>query len=98
MPEPNKYKKNMLTSYTPDPKLPAYRKKMDPKFVKGVVNLDEDTCPGTEFYSEAMWILPGDKSKEGMKQYESHTHQWGELIGFFGFSYEDIHDLGAEIE
>jgi hypothetical protein len=98
MAEPKKYIKNMLTSYKPNLKLPAYRKKLDPKVVKPIVNLDADTVPGAEFYSEAMWVVPGDKSKEGITQYDSHIHTWGEFIGFFGYDYENIKDLGAEIE
>jgi hypothetical protein len=90
--------KYIVTSDKPNLKLPAYRLKMDPKFVKKFVHVDADTVPGAEFYSEAMWILPGDKSPKGMTQVNSHTHTWGELIGFFGFNYDDIQDLGAEIE
>jgi hypothetical protein len=98
MAEPTKHLKNVLTSYKPGSGLPAYRHKMDRKLVRGIVNLDADTVPGAEFYSEAMWIVPGDKSKEGMTQYGSHTHSWGEFVGFFGLNYENIKDLGAEIE
>jgi hypothetical protein len=90
--------KYVVTSYKKDRKLPAYRMKMDPKFVKMVTEVDADTVPGAEFYSETMWILPGDRSEKGMVQMESHTHTWGELIGFFGFNYENIKDLGCEIE
>ena len=98
MAEPKKYIKNILTSYQSGFELPAYRNKMNPEFVKRVVNLDAKTVPGAEFYSEAMWILPGDNSEKGMTQYSSHTHNWGEFIGFFGFNYENVKDLGAEIE
>jgi hypothetical protein len=98
MAEPKKYVKNILTSYKASSKLPAYRNKMDPEFVKGIVNLNADTVPGAEFYSEAMWIMPGEEFKDGMAEYSSHTHDWGEFIGFFGFNYENIKDLGAEIE
>ncbi len=98
MAAPNKYKKNMLTSFQPNPELPSYRKKLDPEAVKPIVNLDADTVPGAEFYSEAMWIVPGDKSPKGITEYESHTHDWGEFIGFFGYNYENIKDLGGEIE
>src|SRR3990172_10474226 len=90
--------KYVITSDKPGLKLPAYRLKMDPRFVKKVTHVDADTIPGAEFYSETMWILPGDKAKKGMVQMESHTHKWGELIGFFGFNYENIKDLGCEIE
>jgi hypothetical protein len=94
----SKLAKNILTSNSENIKFPSYRHKMDPVLVKGIVHLNNDTVPGAEFYSEAMWILPGDKSKEGLVQYESHTHEWDELISFSGFNYNDIQDLGAEIE
>jgi hypothetical protein len=94
----SKLGKNILTSNNENIEFPAYRHKMDPALVKGIVHLNNDTVPGAKFYSEAMWILPGDKSKEGLVQYESHTHQWDELISFSGFNYDDIQDLGADIE
>src|SRR3989304_9087316 len=90
--------KYVVTSFKPDPRLPSYRHKMDPRFVKKVTNVDAETVPGAEFYSETIWILPGDESKKGMLEMDSHTHTWGELIGFFGLNYDDIQDLGAEIE
>jgi hypothetical protein len=90
--------KYVITTYKKDSKLPDFRKKMDPRFVKPITTVDADTVPGAEFYSETMWILPGDKSENGMVQMESHTHDWGEMIGFFGFNYENIKDLGCEIE
>jgi len=88
--------KNVVDYDKPVQKLPAHRLKVDPKFVKSIVHVDADTVPGAEFYSEAKWILPG--SKEEIREVESHTHKFGELIGCFGFNYDDIQDLGAEIE
>jgi len=88
--------KYVVTSFKSNPRLPSFRRKLDPKFVKKVTDVDADTVPGAEFYSETMWILPGNKSP--MTQMESHTHTWGELIGFFGFNYDNIRDLGCEIE
>jgi hypothetical protein len=85
-----------LTADKPGLKLPPFRHTMDPGFVKRVTHLDAETVPGAEFYSEAMWILPG--SSESITHMDSHTHTWDEFIGFFGFNYEDIRDLGAEIE
>jgi hypothetical protein len=90
--------KNMLTVDKVNPVFPAYRHEMESKYVKRILQLDAETVPGAEFYSEAKWIVPGDKSKEGILLVDSHTHTWGELIGFFGYDYEDIQDLGAEIE
>lgn len=90
--------KNMLTMDKVNPVFPAYRHEMESKYVKRILQLDAETVPGAEFYSEAKWIVPGDKSKEGILLVDSHTHTWGELLGFFGYDYEDIQDLGAEIE
>jgi hypothetical protein len=90
--------KNMLTVSKADPAFPAYRHDQHSKYVKRALQLDAETVPGAEFYSEANWIVPGDTSKEGMLLFDSHTHKFGELISFCGYDYEDIQDLGAEIE
>lgn len=87
-----------LTADKEDLQYPPFRVPEDPKYVKRLAQLDKDSVPGTEFYSEAKWIVPGDTSPEGMKMSESHTHEFGEFIGFFGYNYENIKDLGAEIE
>ena len=91
-----KYAKYVVDKDKPNPKFPPYRAKVDPKFVKRVVQVDADTVPGAQFYSETKWILPGSKTE--IKLCESHTHPFGELLGFFGYNYDDIQDLGAEIE
>jgi hypothetical protein len=88
--------KYFVTSDKSDLKVPEYRMDADPDRIKKIVHLDADTVPGSEFYSEAMWILPGPEKE--IKRVEAHTHQWGEFIGFFGYDYDDIQDLGAEIE
>ena len=77
-------------------KYPPYRVKNDPKIVKPIVQVDADTVPGAEFYAETKWIVPGDKKE--IKLCESHTHNFNEVLGFFGFNYDNIQDLGAEIE
>ncbi len=93
-----KYAKNLLTSDKPNAVFPAFRHDQGSEYVRRVLQLDAETVPGAEFYSEAKWIVPGDKSKEGIVMVDSHTHPWRELISFFGFDYENILDLGAEIE
>jgi hypothetical protein len=77
-------------------KYPSYRVKNDPKIVKPIVQVDAETVPGAEFYAETKWILPG--SKNDIKLCEPHTHEYNEVLGFFGFNYDNIQDLGAEIE
>jgi hypothetical protein len=93
-----KYAGHLLTADKGNPAFPAFRHDEASNFVKRVLQLDGETVPGAEFYSEAKWIVPGDRSKEGILLVDSHTHTFGELLGFFGFDYEDIQDLGAEIE
>jgi len=80
----------------PDAKYPPYRVKNDPQIVKPVIQVDADTVQGAEFYAESKWILPGDKKE--VKLCGSHTHPFNEMLGFFGFNYDNIQDLGAEIE
>ena len=93
-----KHEKNMLTEQKRNPVFPAFRHDGESKFVKRILTLDGQTVPGAEFYSETKWIVPGDTSKEGILLVDSHTHTFGELIGFCGFDYDDLIDLGAEIE
>jgi hypothetical protein len=80
--------------------LPDWRRKLDPTWVKRMMYLDSEVVPGAELYCEVVWFLPGRPlPKGGEKQgLLEHSHDFGELIGFFGFNYENIHDLGAEVE
>jgi|WetSurMetagenome_2_1015567.scaffolds.fasta_scaffold26319_2 hypothetical protein len=98
-----KYANCFITADNPNAKLPTYRVPIDPRFVKRVTQVDQATYPGAQFYCETMWILPGfDKQAVSAGKngnfWEEHTHEFGELIGFYGFNYDDIMDLGAEIE
>ena len=91
-----KYAKNFITANKPNLKLPAYRHDYD--FIKRVTYIDADTVPGAKFYNECMWIVPDDTTKEGKVLADSHTHTWGQLLCFCVYNYDDIHDLGAEVE
>jgi len=77
-------------------KYPSYRVKNDPKIVKPIIQVDADTVPGAEFYTETKWIVPGGKKE--IKLCEEHTHKFNEVLGFFGYNYDNIQDLGAECE
>ena len=79
-----------------DAKYPSYRVKNDPKVVKPIVQVDADVVPGAEFYAETKWLIPGGPKE--MKLCESHAHDFNEVLGFFGYNYDNIQDLGAEIE
>lgn len=73
-----------------------YETETDPKVVKPIITVDNEVVPGAEFCADTRWILPGTEGE--IKLCESHTHKYGEMIGFFGFNYDNIQDLGAEIE
>jgi hypothetical protein len=67
-----------------------------------VLFLDSDVVPGA-FYVECVWVLPrpagtvpGGPSR-GVGT-ESHTHDYDEVIAFFGTDLDDPYDLGAEVE
>ena len=77
------------------PDFPPYRIKNDSNLVKPVIQVDAETMPGAEFYAETKWLLPGKKE---LKLCEEHTHDFNEVLGFFGFNYDNIQDLGAECE
>lgn len=67
-----------------------------------VLYLDNDVVPGA-FYTECVWILPrpavtpaGDSARRVGT--ESHSHDYDEIIAFFGTNLDDPKDLGAEVE
>jgi hypothetical protein len=98
-----KYKNCFIFNDKKNLKLPAYRDEFGSKFVKRVTLVDKDMYKGAKFYNETMWILPGFGTKPipaGKKGnfWEEHTHQFGELIGFYGLNHDDIMDIGADIE
>jgi hypothetical protein len=79
-----------------NPKRLSFETKTDPNIVKPVITVDSDVVPGAEFFADTKWILPGAKAE--IRLCDSHTHKFGEMISFYGFNYDNIQDLGAEIE
>ena len=66
--------------------------KIMPNISYPVVYLDENVINGG-FYIESMWYhSPSDA------QIEAHSHDFDEILGFFGSNPEDYHDLCAEVE
>ena len=100
MPE-QKYLKYFIFDDKNDLKLPSYRVSTDSKYIKRMTHVDADTVEGATFYNEMMWILPGfgeNFTGDNPNFKEEHTHEFGELMCFYGLNYDDILDLGAEIE
>ncbi len=84
-----------------DMKLPQYRigalraQQRPPEQSTRVMWLDDTVIPGA-FYTECVWFLPGMASDK--PTVETHSHSFPEIITFFGTNYDDLHDLGGEIE
>jgi hypothetical protein len=55
--------------------------------------LDKSIIPGA-FYLECLWFQEGSEAN----RVEAHTHDFDEVIGFFGTNPADQRDLGGEIE
>lgn len=79
-----------------NPGYPSYQTEPDHKTVKPVVTIDDEVVPGAELFADTNWILPGAENE--LKLCDSHTHAFGEMLGFYGYNYDNIQDLGAEIE
>ena len=68
-----------------------------------VLFLDNEVVPGA-FYVECAWVMPrpagtvpgGESGRRVVA--EAHTHDYDEVITFFGTDLDDPHDLGAEVE
>jgi hypothetical protein len=61
-----------------------------------VLYLDNEILPGA-FYLDCAWSIPGEEY-EPDKQTKPHTHDYDEVLCFFGSNPEDFHDLGGEVE
>jgi hypothetical protein len=67
-----------------------------------ILYMDGDVIPGGH-YCEALWLLPRvDEDKEESKTRRqgiaAHTHDYDEILAYFGTDLDDPHKLGAEIE
>jgi hypothetical protein len=67
-----------------------------------VLYTDDDVIPGS-FYTECVWVTPRPpldpktiKNKTAGTQ--PHTHDYDEIIAFFGTDLNNPYDLGAEVE
>jgi hypothetical protein len=96
-----KHAKYIITDAKTDMKLPDYRvgarqAQRDPsRKSTRVMWLDDEVMPGA-FYTECIWLLPGMASEKPVV--EAHSHPFNEIIAYFGTNFEDLHDLGGEIE
>jgi hypothetical protein len=90
--------------YIYDPKkaisLPSYRHAMPKDAAYQVAYLDSKTLPGATYYSDSGWLYPGNNPIQKGKEawIEPHKLPHSEVLGFFGTDFNDIRNLGGEIE
>ncbi len=95
---PLKNARYIIQGYNPDVKRPAYMRRLDPKYVRPVVYIDDTVIPDAEFGCDTMWLLPGGKSRAGEEIMDVHTLPHGTSITLTAMNYDDITDLCAEAE
>lgn len=86
-----KYDRYFMT----EPNLPASKQEIADEYIgtySHVAWLDSNMIEGA-FYTECVWYYRPRKSIVG-----AHTHDFDEIIAFFGSNPDDIHDLGGEVE
>ena len=64
------------------------------KFSKRVLWIDNNVVEGSIQMNTAWYVAVPEKDPV----FEEHTHDFAELIGFYGSNPDDPYDLGAEIE
>ena len=95
-----KYEKYIVTQVKPNLGSTAWHGTM-PEAGKGqggrVVYLDGEVIPGAH-YAEGVWLLPSLMEKKDRPAIAAHTHDYDEILAYFGTDVDNPHDLGAEIE
>ncbi|MCK4368161.1 MAG: hypothetical protein KAV68_00605 [Dehalococcoidales bacterium] len=91
-----KYGKYIITKPKADLKLPEFRRgavEAPAETRTPLIYLDDEVIKGA-FYVECVWFWKGsDKS-----DVEAHTHDFDEVIAFFGTNPDDPQDLCGEVE
>ncbi|NLO97472.1 MAG: hypothetical protein GX091_05315 [Peptococcaceae bacterium] len=64
------------------------------KFAKRILWIDNNVVEGSFQMNTAWYVAVPEKDPV----FEEHTHDFGEIIGFFGSDPNNPYDLGAEIE
>lgn len=91
-----KYAHLIVTKPKPDVKMPEYRRKSaeaPPDMRTGLIYLDNEVVKGA-YYVECVWYWKGSKTYK----VDAHTHDFDEVIGFFGTDPKAPYELNGEIE
>lgn len=87
--------KYIVTKPKKDLMVPEWGGNLSEKRSTRMFYLDSEVIPGA-FYVEVVWFWPTDEKDDSSP--DPHTHDYDEVIGFFGTDPKDLNDLGAEIE
>lgn len=87
-----KYGKYIITELKPGLKVPEFRSESADRMTH-FLWLGDDLIKGS-LYMECVWIW---RRSEGSGP-APHTHDFNEILGFFGTNPEDIYDLGGDLE
>ena len=87
-----KYEKYIVKKPKPN-EVAEFVENMPPEDVrKRVLYLDDEVVKGA-FYMATTWFFKA--AEQGV---DAHTHNFDEVIGFFGTNPDDVYDLGGEVE
>jgi hypothetical protein len=92
------YQKYIITDYAGRPAITDADREREPMLAAlpqisiPLTYLDKNKIEGG-LYAECMWFHKGSDATM-----EAHSHDWDEIIGFYGSNPEDYHDLGGQIE
>ena len=90
-----KHGKYIVTQPKQNIVVPSWGGSLSPETSTRVMYLDSEVIEGA-FYVECVWFWPTDKEDKGSPA--PHTHDYDEVLAFFGTSRDDLNDLGAIIE
>jgi len=89
------YGKYIVTEPKKDIVVPSWGGSLSPERSTRMMYLDSEVIKGA-FYVECVWFWPTEEEDTGSP--DPHTHDYDEVIGFFGTNRDDPRELGAEIE
>ena len=92
-----KYGKYIVTEPKANIAKPPWSPEMISDRAALVAYLDSEVVEGA-FYMECVWIWPRPADELGRGGPKAHTHDYDEILGFFGTDREDPHDLCGEVE
>lgn len=95
MSENNYNSKYIITNPKKDLVVPKWGGNLSETRSTRMMYLDGEVRKGA-FYTECVWFWP--TLEEDTSSPDPHTHDFDEVIGFFGTDRENLNDLGAKIE